>query len=336
MRERFGLLCLLVLAAVGRCPIARAQPFASAPDSLRVMTWNVEWMYDDYKGDNRSKLAKEQSAPSKKYWNAKVGGVAKVLADAQPDIVALQEIEGAQTLREIAAKLNSEHKLAYRFAFIQGADTFTEQDVGFLVRSGLENGLVSYRRHEQTKAMYDSREYHNVSKHLVGEFRWEGMERPMNVMTVHLRATADAEEPRVKQAKLARKWLEPNLSRGEDVILLGDLNSEHSAGSIQGDIAAIVGENGPKMVDLLEYLDDKSAQTHLVLDKQFDRILVSESLMDDTAGEDWVFDHIEILVDPIIRGKRDSEEHWSERLTMSEDELDLSDHFPVMATFLLK
>lgn len=336
MRQRFAFVCLFLVIAVVKCSTTSAQPYANAPDTLRIMTWNVEWMYDEYKGDNRSKLAKEQSAPSKKYWDAKVEGVAKVIADAQPDIVALQEIEGDQTLRDIAAKLNSMHQMGYRFAFIQGTDTFTEQDVGFLVRSGPENGLVAYRRHEQTKAMYDSKQYYNVSKHLVGEFRWEEVSRPMSVMTVHLRATADAEEPRVKQAKLARKWLEPNLARGEDVILLGDLNSEHSAGSIQGDIAAIVGDSGPKMVDLLEYLDDKSAQTHLVLDKQFDRILVSESMMEDAAGKDWVFEQIEILVDPIIRGTRDGEEHWSNRQTMSEEELDLSDHFPVMATFSLK
>ncbi len=328
-----GTLLALIVVLSGTEKNAAGQPFDDAPTSLRVMTWNVEWMFDNYKGDNRSELAQEQSAPSPEFWQAKLAGVADVLAKHRPDIVALQEIEGQQTLAEIASELRSKHELSYRYAFIQGTDTFTEQDVGILARGG----TASFRRHEQSKSMFDSREYYNLSKHLVCEFRWANVASPLTVMTVHLRATAEAEETRAKQAKLARHWLEPQLVAGEDVMLLGDLNSEHAAGTLAGDIAAIVGKNGqPQMVDLLTKLSEPKQATHVVLDKQFDRILVSESLMVDGPGKDWSFEKIEILSDAGIRGQRDGEEHWHNRLTMPGEELDLSDHLPVVATFKLK
>ena len=216
-------LALIQLFAI--CPPAIAQPYDAPPRQLSVMTWNVEWMYDDFKGDNRSKLAKEQSAPSREYWNEKLQGVAAAIAESEAHIVALHEIEGRQTLSAIRNLLKDKHGVSYRYAFIEGTDTFTEQDVGLLFR----NGLISYRRQEQSKVMYDSRDYYNLSKHLIGEFRWDGVARPLTVLNVHLRATADAEDKRVKQAKLARKFLEEQIRAGEDVIILGDFNPEHMA-----------------------------------------------------------------------------------------------------------
>lgn len=312
---------------------AQAQPFDPAPRTLSIMSWNVEWMYDDYTGDNRSQLAKEQSAPNAQVWKDKVAAVAEVIANSKADIIALQEIEGDQTLLAIVEQIRSAHKTSYRQAFIQGTDRFTEQDVGLLVRSG----LVSYRRQEQSKAMFDSGMYYNVSKHLIGEFRWENVASPLTVMNVHFRATVEAEEFRVRQAKLSRHWLEPALARGEDVILLGDFNSEAAPGVLEGDIAAIAGESDmPQMVDLLTRLENPQASTHLILDRQFDRIMVSKSLLEDGPGLDWSFVSIRILTDEIIRGQRDGAEHWDKRLSDPSAELDISDHFPVLATFELK
>ncbi len=327
------------LSSVGLVERAWGQPYDDAPHSLRVMSWNVEWMFDDDPSDNRSSLAREQSAPSRAYWEAKRDGVAAVIAEYEPEIVALQEIEGVQTLSELIARLRSEHKLSYHFAFIQGRDNFTEQDVGLLVRGG----LVGYSRREQSKRMFGSQQFYNLSKHLFAEFRWDNVASPLVVLTVHLRATVEAEDLRVKQARLARHWLEPALQAGEDVILLGDLNTEQPVVNpnedvpVAGDIAAIVGSVGQiPMVDLLTRLPDTAEATHIVLAKQFDRIMVSESMLVDAEGEDWCFAKIEILRDQIVRGQPDGPAHWSQRLTLGVDEFDLSDHYPVMATFELR
>lgn len=330
---------LLILLVGLQAGVLNAQPYDPAPPMLRVMTWNVEWMFDDYLGDNRSELAREQSSPTKEFWQAKLSGVAEVIASAQPEIVALQEIEGKQTLADIASQLKSKHHQSYRYAFIEGSDSFTEQDVGLLVRGG----MVSYRRHEQSKAMFDSEQFYNLSKHLAAEFRWDGLERPLTIMTVHLRATPEAEELRTRQAKLARHWLTQQLQAEEDVILLGDFNSEHAALGLKstqapvGEVAFIVGSLGASpLVDLLSHLPGGPQSTHLVLDKQFDRIFASPSMLVDGPGQDWVFEKIEILAESVVRGKRDGQEHWSDRLTMPTAELDLSDHLPVLATFRKK
>ncbi len=329
--------CLVVLFSLS-ARAALAQPFDKAPKKLRIMSWNVEWMFDHYRGDNRSDLSREQSAPSKEYWQNKLSGVAEVIAGAEPEIVALQEIEGFQTLRDLARHLDDEHDLNYRFAFIQGTDSFTEQDVGLLFRyKDVHAGLVAYRRHEQSQTMFSSREFYNLSKHLVADFRWSDVEQPLTLLNVHLRARAEGEPIRERQAKLARLWLEPHLAAGEDVILVGDLNSEHASGDIQGEMAVLIGDDTqPKMVDLVSRLEDSQASTHLILDKQFDRMLVSQSLIEDGAGLDWCFESIVILDEAIVRGTHDGEEHWENRQSMSIDELDLSDHFPLLATFELK
>lgn len=316
---------------------ALAQPYDPAPSQLRVMTWNVEWMFDYYRGDNRSELAREQSATSKERWQAKVAGVAQVIAESEPEIVALQEIESDQTLREITRALRSDYQLNYRSAFMQGTDGATEQDVGLLFRyKDTHAGLVSFGRKEQSDVMFASRNFYSLSKHLVAEFRWENVESPLTLLNVHFRARAEKEDLRIRQARLARLWLQSPLNAEQDVILLGDLNTEHFAGKLEGEIAEICGHSGPKMIDLLTRLEDSRNPTHLILDKQFDRIFVSESLMRDDPGQDWSFESIKILQDAIIRGDRDGEEHWNDRLSLDVEQLDLSDHFPVMATFTLK
>lgn len=309
-----------------------------APRQLVVMTWNVEWMFDHDKSDNKSDLSKQQSAPSADYWKWKVAAVAKAIASCDATIVALQEIEGSQTLLDIANELRDKHKQVFRTAFIQGSDTFTEQDVGILQRSGLSN----YRRYEQSKAMFDSKQYYNLSKHLVAEFRWADVASPLTIINMHLRATAESETERTKQGRLARLWLEPQLAAGQDVIFLGDVNSEHPAGELAGEMKYLVagGEspNPPQCIDLLSKAPENARQTHLILPKQFDRIVVSPSLIaDNPATRDWVFTSIAVRPDlAIIGAGKDGEAHWDGRLTMPISELDVSDHAPVVATFELK
>ena len=325
---------VLVLTSLFALPADRIVVAQDAPpQNLVVASWNVEWMYDDDKSDNRSDLSKEQSAPSKAFWQQKVTSVATAIAAMKPDIIALQEIEGDQTLIAIAAELRQKHNVNFRHAFITGSDRATEQDVGILFR----NGLTQYRRHEQNREMFDSNNYYNLSKHLVAEFSWKSVASPLTLMTVHMRATADAEELRTKQGRLARYWLNPQITRGEDVILLGDLNSEHAVGNNTGDMNELTGTaKPPALVDLLKFAPDNQKTTHMILPRAFDRILVSQSMVDDGPGTDWVFKQIEVRKDLVVRGKMDGQEHWDNRLTMPLDELDTSDHAPVVATFELK
>jgi hypothetical protein len=93
---------------------------------------------------------------------------------------------------------------------------------------------------------------------------------------------------------------------------------------------------GKQMIDLLQSLPNPGQPTHLIIDKQFDRVMVSESLIEDSPGNDWSFLGIRVLDKAVIRGRKDGEEHWDNRLKKDTGEQDLSDHHPVIANFRLK
>ena len=63
--------------------------------------------------------------------------------------------------------------------------------------------------------------------------------------------------------------------------------------------------------------------------------MVSKSLLqDDPSRPDLVFESIEVLPELAIQGEADvPEEHWEQYWKLPADQRDLSDHFPVQATF---
>ena len=143
-----------------------------APAEIKIATWNLEWFFDHDQSDNKSPLAKKLSAPTAADWHWKRDEAARVIAEIKPTILALQEIENEKVVQELAKVLKIKHGLEYQVAFIKGRDTYTEQDVAFMYTSGFEK----CERREQTKAMYDSKQYYNLSKHLLLLFA--GRQRP--------------------------------------------------------------------------------------------------------------------------------------------------------------
>ena len=140
------------------------------------------------------------SAPSAKDWNWRVTEAAKVIAAIHPTVLALQEIENEKVVQDLANELREVHKQDYQIAFIQGRDTYTEQDVALIYKSG----LVHKERRNQTDAMYESKHYYNLSKHLFATFQWThaGETHEITLCNVHLRAGTRGEEPRLRQCRL--------------------------------------------------------------------------------------------------------------------------------------
>lgn len=309
-----------------------------APNDLKIATWNLEWFFDDFKANNRSDVAKEQSAPDRAQWDWRVGNFAAAIAKFEPTILAVQEIEDRGVMQNLTKVLKEQFNLSYRVAFIDGFDSGTEQDVAVLFRSG----LVEFSRREQNNSMFESKEFYNLSKHLITRFEWQNGDRviPLTLLNLHLRATPDAAELRQKQTKLAHQWMRKAIMRGENVIIIGDLNVEESVGEVKagGDgMHTLLGLDTPEpndnLVDLLERAPAEKRRTHLILDKQFDRILASPTLVDGKGG--YKFKQIEVLSQWNIRGTGPDADHWDTRYTKDYAERDLSDHHPVMATFEL-
>lgn len=346
--RRAGLATLLLLIGgshVSPQPARAAEPAGrTSGDDFTVATWNLEWFYDDAGGDNYSKLAREQSARDRNAWNWKRDAVAEAIAALEPDVVAFQEIEGQRVLYYLTQALGRLGATPFRIGFVEGSDYHTEQDVGFLVRRGTD--ITRIARYEQSRAMFESDQFHNVAKHaeiVVDVPVGDGVET-VTIMTVHFRAREEAVEPRTRQARLIHAWLRDRIAAGENIIVLGDTNSETTELPAPGgsDLAALTGRDTPgdadDLVDLHRFLDPADRRTHLLDGKQYDRILVSPSLIEDAPGrEDLVFESIAVRRDLAVRQGIDSPEtHWDKYWETAPAERDTSDHWPVVARFSVK
>jgi endonuclease/exonuclease/phosphatase family metal-dependent hydrolase len=325
---------LLAIAAMGfAVSLAQADP---RPDQVVICTWNVEWMFDDYDGDNYANLAKKMKAPSRADWDWKLAGVEKVVRAIRPTILALQEVENQRVLFYLNQRFRNDPDLKYRIAFVEGSDYFTEQDVGLMSLSG----LTSFGRREQSKEEFEDKRHLNVTKHIFATYEWgSGPDRErLTLCNMHLRARGDAAHLRVRQANLIRTWIKELLQRGENVVLVGDMNTDEFATSPtpDGDIGTLRGLNTPEtdddLFDTLVELKDPERHTHLN-GQQYDRILLSKSLMeDDPTRKDLCFKSVTIRRDLVIRGKEQDKDHMDIFWTIPEPERDISDHYPVVVT----
>lgn len=324
---------LVILAVALLASTAAADP---PPEQVVVCSWNVEWLFDNYDGDNFAELAKKMRAPSREDWDWKLDGVEKVLREIKPTILGLQEIENQRVLYYLTQRFRDEAAYKYRIAFIEGTDYFTEQDVGLMALSG----LTSFSRREMSKEEFDNKNNMAVTKHIIATFEWgTGADKEkVTVCNMHLRARGDAANLRTRQAHLIRAWLGELIKKGENVILMGDMNTDEFATSTppDSDIGTMIGLNTPEkdddLFDTLTVLKDPKRHTHLN-GQQYDRILISKSLVDDDPQrKDLSFKSVAIRRDLVIRGKEQDKDHMDIFWSIPPEERDTSDHYPLVVT----
>ncbi|WP_372720369.1 endonuclease/exonuclease/phosphatase family protein [Novipirellula sp.] len=335
------------LLAAAVCAVVVAPSACHGEDnskSLSVMTWNLEWFYDEMSGDNHSQLGRQKSAPNRDAWDWKRDAVAQRIAQANPTIAAFQEVENRRVLWYLAQALKREFSVDYRESCVEGNDYFTEQDVGILYRNPAD--LLSQTQRDRSESQLRDKRFYDVTKHLIAVFQFpigDRFER-VSVVNVHLRSRPEGAPIRARQARLLHAWLHDSIERGENVIVLGDFNSEEPADRLSGDseLAIVAGSETAStqddLIDLHRYLDHRVTGTHSIPGKHFDRILVSRSLIeDDPNHKDLVFQSIKVRADLNIQGTPDDpQRHWDHYWDIAEDERDVSDHLPVIATFEVK
>ena len=313
---------------------------AQQPSKIVVATWNLEWFFDDYQGDNRSDLAKQQSAPSQSAWNWKKKAVADVIAEIKPSILCLQEVENRAVIYQLINQLEEDHKIKYRYAFIGGYDFGTEQDVAIMYRTG----LVEYSRREQTSEMFKSNQYYNLSKHLIARFQWGSGEdkEELTILNCHLRARSERRDLRIRQTRLIHEWLHEQVEAGQNVIATGDFNTEDDFGaeSDDGPVKIVRGltnrDPADDLWDANEQIPDGERMTH-ISGRQYDRLFFSKPLaVDDPKRRDLVFNKAYVRKDLVIRGQFDGKQHWDGYWDLSDAERDISDHYPLVVEFDLK
>lgn len=327
------IICLHLAILAG--PVSAQSP----PKKISVATWNLEWFFDNDKRDNGKGLPQELSAPSRDEWEWKLKKVADAVAEMKPTILALQEVEDRDVVWDLCKALK-ERNLNYRYAFVGGYEFATEQDVAIIYEQGC---CVEYGRKEQTMDMYKTKKYYNLGKHMFARFQWGTGEemQELLVYNVHMRASADREEIRKRQCRLVREWAQDSILAGENVVVLGDFNTEHNAGMVVAgsDIEIMKGSmtetKGDDLFDLNEQLPDNERETHMI-GKQFDRILASATTLADNPGKtDLVFSKIVCRKDLVVVGEKDKD-HYNRYYDIPQSERDISDHYPVMAEFLFK
>ncbi|PHQ36830.1 endonuclease/exonuclease/phosphatase family protein [Rhodopirellula bahusiensis] len=326
---------------------------AQEPTEFSVMTWNLEWFFDDQPADNPSELGREKTAPSREQWDWRRDRVAAAIANVQPTVVALQEIESQNVMYFLTRAIDRNHGLKYDDYVIKGEDFYTEQDVAFLATT--TTGVQSISRGIVTPSM-KSRGYASVSKHLfaVVEIPVNGNVELLVIANCHLRAMAEKGELRARQARTLSLWLErlvagvkasqPNPDQPVHVIVTGDFNTEELAGQISpdSDLAVLIsrGTDDPSddLVDLHDQIPAADRTTHLLPGRQFDRILVSRDLVIDTPGvADLSLRDVTVRNDLNFGGKQDTQdEHWNSYWDIPDDQRDISDHNPVLARFQIQ
>jgi endonuclease/exonuclease/phosphatase family metal-dependent hydrolase len=332
---RLQIACVLIVASVAAT--AHADP---PPQKLVVATWNLEWFFDEHTGDNFQDLPKQQSAPSRDDWDWKLESVARAIAEIKPTILALQEVGNRRVLFYLTRKLKADFGLDYTVAFIEGDDYFTEQDVAVLAQSG----LVGFAFKRQTREMFESEQFYNVTKHLFCLFEWAVGNQKLELLLVnmHFRATPEAEHLRVRQARLIRHWIDDTVRAGRNVIVLGDLNTEETFETTtkQGELGVLRGLTTPQadddLVDVFQFFKGPHKETHLV-HKQFDHILVTPTLVHPPPKvPSYELKTIDIRRDLVIRGAGPDKDHQDLFWKIPAAERDVSDHYPVVAEFELR
>lgn len=337
MRSLLRLLCLLALLT--SCAKAQAPSGNPLPNDglLRIGTWNLEWFFDDDPSDNKSELAHKMTAPSKLEYQWRVTHTAEVIAKLRPTILALQEVENRKVVEDLARELRTKQKLDYHVAFVQGTDTATEQDVAFLV---LPAKFKAQRGERDARIIREKNRYTVPSKHLFLDLTFGDGNRQikLTLVTVHLRSGRDGEDQRQRQARTLRYWLEDPIKHGENVIVLGDLNSAEHVGKEghESSVGILRGLDTPSKDDDLEDLSShlptpKDRKTHAG-GLELDRIFVTPALMRNDGR--LHFTKIENGRSLVVRGKGPDPARDT-IFAITPDERDVSDHYPLIATFAI-
>ena len=195
------------------------------PNKLRLMQYNVEWLFIDYynasdcPGDKCTWANTSEAETHMTY-------VSNVIRELNPDIVNFCEVEGCDELNLLIDELDS----SYVPYLKKGTDTSTGQNVGMITRV---DPLVSLYRTEQkyaypisgSKCGYTGTSSSGVSKHYITEFKWNTLH--VAFISAHLIAipTDSARcAQREAQAMVLQQVIYGFIQSGYEVIMIGDFN----------------------------------------------------------------------------------------------------------------
>lgn len=221
----FSLFSSLVFADT-ECPIITANgDRRSDKTKLRLVQYNVEWLYIDYYS---AMDCPGNGCTWKNTTEAQIhlDHVVERIKSINPDIINFCEIEGCDELNMLKDKLDS----SYTPYLKKGTDSSTGQNVGLLTRI---DPLVSLYRSEArydypiygSKCGYTGTGSTGVSKHYITEFQFNGMN--VAFISAHLIAIPTESSrcaQREGQASILQSIIYEYIQKEYEVIMLGDFN----------------------------------------------------------------------------------------------------------------
>jgi len=178
---------------------------------VKIATYNVENLFDlRYSGHEY-----EQYVPNTSWrWNSdtyriKLKNIAKVIVDMDPDIIALQEIESLQALKDLKAQPQRDGLYLPHYAIASAKET--------TVKVAL---LSKYPLRTQELRVTASYKYRNIL-----EAKVQLGDEKLYLFVNHWKAKSGPESKRIISAKVLKKRL--NALGDVNYILLGDFNSDY-------------------------------------------------------------------------------------------------------------
>ena len=221
---------------------------------LKIATYNVENLFDLVKSGHEYEeyIPNTKSQWNRKNYNTKLKNITRVIKDINADIIALQEIESLQALKDLRFVLK-QHGLYYQYYKIANYKG-TNIKVAFLSK------IPFVYTHEV--AVQSSYKYRNI---LEAKFRINN--RELYILVNHWKSKAGPESMRIVSArKLFKRTKE--LGEEKNIILLGDFNSHYEENIIfvrkrkHNDTGGVTGIN-----DILNTSDYKSSASTVDVDK---------------------------------------------------------------------
>lgn len=216
-----GLLCCILIPRPA--PVSAAQ--ADAP--LRVLSQNMNRLFDDVDDGNREKIL------TRERFQQRVAAAAKKFTDdyGLPHIIALQEVENVNVLRAIAAGIERRSGAKFRPVLMPGNDV-SGINLGYLVRRGIEIRNAGQLFRERDFGFDGSALFSRPPLYLEACY----IANCLTLLNLHLRSMRDigdavkgnrVRQKRLRQAETVADWSNRQLrsNPGISLLLLGDFNA---------------------------------------------------------------------------------------------------------------
>ncbi|MFK5938075.1 MAG: endonuclease/exonuclease/phosphatase family protein [Sulfurimonas sp.] len=181
--------------------------------NLKIATYNVENLFDLQKNGHEytEYIPNTLANWNKKTYKIKLKNIAKVIKDINADIIALQEIESLQALKDLRYTLK-EAGLYYQYFKIANRKNTT---IKVAILSKIP---FVYAKELMVTSSY---KYRNIL-----EVKYKINNQSLYLFVNHWKSKSGPESRRIVSAKVLRKRIK-ELGKDKNIVLLGDFNSDY-------------------------------------------------------------------------------------------------------------